>query len=115
MHSSASRATDGTSSVSRACEDPNLRVISEARNELNASAASSGTVIMGSSPYPCSQGLIAHAQAKTVAHAAPLGGCADADAVLPLLPHAKRSPTQAFLSLRQLEARISAHGAAGDL
>src|SRR5262245_13183024 len=52
---------------------------------------------------------------QTVGHAAPLGGCADADAVLPLLPHAKRSPTQEFLSLRQLEARISAHGAASDL
>src|SRR5262245_39028212 len=81
MHSSASRATDGTSSVRRACEDPNLRVMSEARNELSASAASSGTVIMGSSPYPCSQGSIANAQAKTVGHAAPLSGCADAWAV----------------------------------
>src|SRR5262249_54950028 len=48
MHSSASRATEGTSSASRACDVPNLRCMSELRNEPRASAASSGTVIMAS-------------------------------------------------------------------
>jgi len=37
------------SSVKRACEAPNLRVMSEARKEPKASAANSGTVIMRSS------------------------------------------------------------------
>src|SRR5438128_7114738 len=46
MHSSASRAIDGTNSVKRVCEEPNLVFISQARNEPNASAANSGTVIM---------------------------------------------------------------------
>src|ERR1700730_16773478 len=46
MHSSASRAKDGTSSVKRACEDPNLRCMSAARNEPKASAVNAGTVIM---------------------------------------------------------------------
>ena len=47
MHSSASRATDGISSVKRACDDPKLRFMSVARNEPKASAANSGTVIIG--------------------------------------------------------------------
>src|SRR5262245_42075670 len=115
MHSSATRATDGTSSVRRAFEVPNLRVMSEARNELSASAASSGTVIIESSPYPCSPGFDCPcASQKRWEHAAPLSGCADA--VLPLLSHAKkRSPMQTFLALRLREARISAHGAASGL
>src|SRR5262245_17389427 len=46
MHSSASRAMDGTSSVRCAGEDSNLRFISEARKEPKASAVSSGTVII---------------------------------------------------------------------
>src|SRR5262245_32060058 len=46
MHSSARRATDGTTSVRRACDEPNRCFISVARNEPRASAASSGTVIM---------------------------------------------------------------------
>lgn len=46
MHSSASRAKDGTSSLRRACEDPKLRSMSAARNEANASAVNFGTVIM---------------------------------------------------------------------
>src|SRR6266487_422698 len=46
MHSSASRAIDGTNSVKRVCDEPNLVFISQARNEPNASAANSGTVIM---------------------------------------------------------------------
>src|SRR6266566_1685847 len=46
MHSSASRAIDGTNSVKRVCEEANLVFISQARNEPNASAANSGTVIM---------------------------------------------------------------------
>src|SRR6266498_271545 len=33
MHSSASRAIDGTNSVKRVCEEPNLVFISQARNE----------------------------------------------------------------------------------
>src|SRR4029077_15837822 len=51
MHSSASRARDGTSSVKRACKDPNLRCMSVARNEPNASAVNAGTVIMADSGH----------------------------------------------------------------
>src|SRR5262245_47981817 len=51
MHSSASRAMDGTSSVRCAGEDSNLRFISDARKEPNASAVSSGTVIIDRSPF----------------------------------------------------------------
>ena len=40
------RAADGTSSARRACENPNLQFMFEARKEPNASAVSSGTVIM---------------------------------------------------------------------
>src|SRR6476620_4048413 len=47
MHSSASRAMDGTSSANCACEASNRRLISEARKEPKASAANSGTVIIG--------------------------------------------------------------------
>src|SRR5450759_1684060 len=46
MHSRASRAMDGIKSVKRACEEPNARFMSEDKNEPNASAARSGTVIM---------------------------------------------------------------------
>src|SRR5450759_5094786 len=46
MHSSASRAMDGINSVRRACAEPNARFMSEDKNELNASAARSGTVSM---------------------------------------------------------------------
>src|SRR5262245_27316925 len=51
MHSSAGRAKDGTSSVKRACEDPNLRCMSAARNEPKASAVNAGTVIMADSGH----------------------------------------------------------------
>src|SRR4029453_4546940 len=104
MHSSASRAIDGTSSVRRACEVPNLRIMSEARNELSASAASSGTVIMGSSPLSLQPRVrLPMRKPKTLGHAAPLSGCVDADAVLPLLSHA-----EVQCKLRPREARISA-------
>src|SRR5664280_672031 len=46
MHSSASRAMVGINSGKRACEEPNARFMSEDKNEPNASAARSGTVIM---------------------------------------------------------------------
>src|SRR5665213_964879 len=46
MHSSASRAIVGINSVKRACEEPNARFMSEDKNEPNASAARSGTVII---------------------------------------------------------------------
>src|SRR5262249_34320893 len=47
------RATDGMSSVSGACDDPNLCCMSAARNDPSASAASSGTVIMIAPSQPC--------------------------------------------------------------
>src|SRR5262249_13956158 len=46
MHSSVSRAANGSNSAKRACELPNRFFISDARNEPKASAASSGNVIM---------------------------------------------------------------------
>src|SRR6185437_1642388 len=46
MHSSASRATEGIISVSLACEEPNARCMSVAKNPPNDSAASSGMVII---------------------------------------------------------------------
>ena len=45
MHSSASRATEATSSVSPACVAPNRRLMWSARNEPSASDANPGTVI----------------------------------------------------------------------
>src|SRR5262249_6323646 len=64
MHSSASRAMDGTSSVRCACEDSNLRFMSEARKEPNASAVSSGTVIIDRSPLAVHLGLVRRDVAK---------------------------------------------------
>jgi hypothetical protein len=49
MHSRASLATEGMSSVKLACVDPNLRLICDERNDPKASDASSGTVIKGNS------------------------------------------------------------------
>src|SRR5262245_17304496 len=52
---------------------------------------------------------------QNVGHVAPFSGCADADALLPLLFHATSRPAQGFMALRPREARISAHGAASGL